>query len=90
MRRVISAQNHYLMVSMMQDVIRRGTATKARSLGQDDLAGKPAPPMNKRMPGSMALTALMLRLPGWDSIPRNLLAREKSVAEPLCPPGSPT
>ncbi|MCB1867044.1 MAG: penicillin-binding protein 1A [Gammaproteobacteria bacterium] len=38
--RVISAQNHYLMVSMMQDVIRRGTATKARSLGRDDLAGK--------------------------------------------------
>ena len=38
--RVISAQNHYLMISMMQDVIRRGTATKARSLGRDDLAGK--------------------------------------------------
>lgn len=38
--RVISAQNHYLLISMMQDVIRRGTATKARSLGRDDLAGK--------------------------------------------------
>ncbi|MCB1760215.1 MAG: penicillin-binding protein 1A [Gammaproteobacteria bacterium] len=38
--RVISAQNHYLMNSMMRDVIRRGTATKARSLGRDDLAGK--------------------------------------------------
>ena len=38
--RVISAQNHYLMVSMMRDVIRRGTATKARSLGREDLAGK--------------------------------------------------
>ena len=38
--RVISAQNHYLMNSMMQDVIRRGTATKARVLGRDDLAGK--------------------------------------------------
>jgi penicillin-binding protein 1A len=38
--RVITAQNHYLMNSMMRDVIRRGTATKARSLGRDDLAGK--------------------------------------------------
>lgn len=38
--RVISAQNHYLMNSMMQDVIRRGTATKARVLGREDLAGK--------------------------------------------------
>lgn len=38
--RVISAQNHYLLISMMQDVIRRGTATKARELGREDLAGK--------------------------------------------------
>jgi penicillin-binding protein 1A len=38
--RVISRQNHYLMNSMMRDVIQRGTATKARSLGRRDLAGK--------------------------------------------------
>lgn len=38
--RVISAQNHFLLVSMMQDVIRHGTATKALSLNRDDLAGK--------------------------------------------------
>jgi penicillin-binding protein 1A len=38
--RVITAQNHYLMNSMMRDVIQRGTATKARSLGRTDLAGK--------------------------------------------------
>lgn len=38
--RVISRQNHYLMNSMMQDVIRRGTATKARALGRQDIAGK--------------------------------------------------
>jgi len=38
--RVLSPQNHYLMTSMMQDVIRRGTATRARSLGRGDLAGK--------------------------------------------------
>jgi penicillin-binding protein 1A len=38
--RVIDARNRYLMYSMMQDVIRQGTATKARELGRKDLAGK--------------------------------------------------
>jgi penicillin-binding protein 1A len=38
--RVITAQNHYLMNSMMRDVIQHGTATRARSLGRKDLAGK--------------------------------------------------
>ena len=37
---VISPQNHFLMNSMMRDVITRGTATKARVLGRSDLAGK--------------------------------------------------
>ncbi|WP_428623333.1 penicillin-binding protein 1A [Sedimenticola sp.] len=39
-QRVISPQNHYLMNSMMRDVITRGTGIKARSLGRKDLAGK--------------------------------------------------
>jgi penicillin-binding protein 1A len=38
--RVISAQNRYLMYSMLQDVIQRGTASKARVLKRNDLAGK--------------------------------------------------
>ncbi len=38
--RVISPGNHYLMNSMMQDVIKRGTGRKARVLGRNDLAGK--------------------------------------------------
>jgi len=38
--RVISAQNHYLMNSMMRDVVRSGTAVKAKALGRNDLAGK--------------------------------------------------
>ncbi|MCP5413762.1 MAG: penicillin-binding protein 1A [Chromatiaceae bacterium] len=38
--RVLDERNRYLMYSMMQDVIRRGTATKARELGRKDLAGK--------------------------------------------------
>lgn len=38
--RVISAQNAYLMTSMMKDVIRRGTGQQARELGRNDIAGK--------------------------------------------------
>ncbi|MEJ2575407.1 MAG: penicillin-binding protein 1A [Gammaproteobacteria bacterium] len=38
--RVISPENRFQMYSMMQDVIRAGTATRARSLGRKDLAGK--------------------------------------------------
>jgi penicillin-binding protein 1A len=39
-RRVIDARNAYLIDSMLHDVIRRGTATKALSLKRGDLAGK--------------------------------------------------
>ncbi|QMU62100.1 MAG: PBP1A family penicillin-binding protein [Gammaproteobacteria bacterium] len=38
--RVLENENAYQMVSMMQDVIKRGTGTKAKVLGRDDLAGK--------------------------------------------------
>jgi penicillin-binding protein 1A len=38
--RVITAQNAYLMTSMMRDVIRRGTGRRARVLRRHDLAGK--------------------------------------------------
>ncbi len=38
--RVLDERNRYLMYSMMQDVIRAGTATKARELGRKDIAGK--------------------------------------------------
>lgn len=37
---VLTPQNAWLMASMMQDVVRRGTATRARELGRDDIAGK--------------------------------------------------
>lgn len=39
-RRVISPQAHYMMHSMLQDVIRIGTATRAQELGRSDIAGK--------------------------------------------------
>ncbi len=37
---VIDPRNAFIMTSMMRDVIRMGTATKALSLGRQDLAGK--------------------------------------------------
>ena len=38
--RVIDSRNAFIMTSMMRDVVARGTATKAKSLGRQDLAGK--------------------------------------------------
>ncbi len=38
--RAISASNAFLMTDMMKDVIRRGTATRARVLNRRDIAGK--------------------------------------------------
>lgn len=38
--RVIEADNAWLMTSMMQDVIRYGTAQRAKVLGRPDLSGK--------------------------------------------------
>ena len=38
--RVIDGRNAFLMSSMMQDVVRRGTAARANVLGRNDLAGK--------------------------------------------------
>jgi penicillin-binding protein 1A len=38
--RVIDARNAWVMNSMLQDVVRRGTATRALSLKRSDLAGK--------------------------------------------------
>jgi penicillin-binding protein 1A len=39
-QRVIDARNAYLMDSLMQDVVRRGTAARALALKRSDLAGK--------------------------------------------------
>jgi penicillin-binding protein 1A len=38
--RVIDGRNAFLMTSMMQDVVRIGTAARAQQLGRSDLAGK--------------------------------------------------
>jgi len=38
--RVITAQNAYIMRSMMREVVTRGTAVRAKALGRSDIAGK--------------------------------------------------
>ena len=38
--RIMDPRIHYLMNSMLKDVIRKGTATRAQALGRSDLAGK--------------------------------------------------
>ncbi|MFQ5469029.1 MAG: penicillin-binding protein 1A [Gammaproteobacteria bacterium] len=39
-KRVIPAENAYIMTTILRDVIRRGTGRKARKLGRHDLSGK--------------------------------------------------
>ncbi len=39
-RRIISPQVNFIMNSLLRDVVRRGTATRAKVLGRSDLAGK--------------------------------------------------
>ncbi|MDX2218834.1 MAG: penicillin-binding protein 1A [Burkholderiales bacterium] len=38
--RVLDARNAFLMTSLMREVVRSGTATRAQTLGRQDLAGK--------------------------------------------------
>ena len=38
--RVIDGRNAFLMTSMMHDVVQKGTATRVKQLGRQDLAGK--------------------------------------------------
>ena len=38
--RIISAKINFLMNSLLRDVVQRGTATQAKQLGRNDLAGK--------------------------------------------------
>ncbi|MEY3121409.1 MAG: mrcA [Pseudomonadota bacterium] len=39
-KQTIDRRNAFLMTSMMQDVIQRGTATRAKIIGRQDIAGK--------------------------------------------------
>jgi penicillin-binding protein 1A len=46
--RIISAPVNFLMNSLLRDVVRRGTATKAKSLNRTDLAGKTGTTNNQK------------------------------------------
>tara|TARA_Y100001936_G_scaffold253666_1_gene319887 strand:+ start:17 stop:2467 length:2451 start_codon:yes stop_codon:yes gene_type:complete len=39
-KQIIDPRNAYIMTSMLKDVVKRGTAVKAKQLGRNDLAGK--------------------------------------------------
>ncbi len=45
--RVISAENAYLITSALHDVIERGTASQAKTIGRRDLAGKTGTTQNQ-------------------------------------------
>lgn len=47
-KRIITEQNAYLIYTMMQDVINRGTGRRARSLKRSDIAGKTGTSNNRR------------------------------------------
>lgn len=47
-KRIITAQNSYLIYTMMRDVINRGTGRRARSLERGDIAGKTGTSNNRR------------------------------------------
>jgi penicillin-binding protein 1A len=77
--RVIDPRNAYLMDSMMHDVVRRGTATRALQLKRGDLAGKTGTTNDFVTPGSAAITDLSA-LPGSVSTSRKLATRNGGFA----------
>lgn len=46
--RVLSTETHYLMDSLLRDVVARGTARKARVLSRDDIGGKTGTTNNQK------------------------------------------
>src|SRR3990167_3729499 len=46
-QRVLSKQNAFLMTSALHDVIQRGTATLAKTIGRNDIAGKTGTTQNQ-------------------------------------------
>lgn len=82
--RVIDARNAWLMTTMMQDVVRYGTAARAGQLGRGDLAGKTGTTNDARdtwfagyNPNLVAITWM-----GYDQ-PRSLGRRETGAQSAL-------
>jgi penicillin-binding protein 1A len=47
-KRIITAENSYIIYDMMRDVIKRGTGRRVNELGRNDLAGKTGTSNNRR------------------------------------------
>ena len=82
--RIIEARNAFVMTSMMQDVVRSGTAARAARLGRSDLAGKTGTTNDQRdawfagyNPGLVAVAWM-----GYDT-PRTLGGSETGAAAAL-------
>ena len=83
-QQVIDPRNAFIMTSMLQDVVRHGTAVKANSLGRTDLAGKTGTTNNQKdtwfagyMPKQVAIAWM-----GYDQ-PKSLGNRETGGAVAL-------
>ena len=86
--RVIDARNAFIMTSLMQDVVRHGTATKAMQLGARIWQEKPAPPTIRSMPGSAASIPNLVAVAGSALISHARSAEAKRAVRPRCRYGS--
>ena len=88
---VIDPRNAYLMDSLMRDVVRRGTATRALQLKRGDLAGQDRHHQRFRRCLVLRLSARpWSALPGSASTSRKSWATAKRAASPPCRSGSAT
>ncbi len=86
--RIITPQNAYLLTSMMQDVIRRGTGRGRSCSGATIWPARPAPPMTTVTPGSAVSTRTWSPRPGWGSTSPRHSGRAKPGAGRHSPCGS--
>ena len=87
--RVISRQVAFQMVSMLEDVIDRGTGVRRARLRhpRSRSAGRPARPTTSRTPGSSASRRRSSSACGSDSISRRPIGRERTARATRCRSG---
>ncbi|WP_054773007.1 penicillin-binding protein 1A [Methylogaea oryzae] len=86
--RIISPQVHYLMNSLLQDVVRRGTARQALELKRNDIAGKTGTTNEQKDAWFNGYTPAMVAV-SWLGFDASLpLGKGETGAMPLCPCGS--
>ena len=54
--RIVDGRTTYILTSMLQDVIKRGTGRRALALVETIWRARPAPPTSPKTPGSLATT----------------------------------